>query len=164
MKNNILILHLIFATITLFSCKSSKDLKPKESPITFTEIKTGENSNYLAFTTFEIRNFNELTAVWVNLFANYDRKPPIPSFDFENKMLIAVALGERNNGSYSIKIESVLETKNRVIIIAEENKPGSTCNSPTVMVYPFQLIEIPKTDKEITFTKTLKVNECGKGF
>jgi len=166
MKNKTLMSFLIIAmaTTVFSSCKSNKETVVKGSSISFIEIKTGQNSGYSKFTTIEIHNVKELSEVWVNLFAKYDRKPPIPTIDFEKKMLIAVALGERNNGSYSIKIESILETKNGITVITEENKPGNTCNSTSVMVYPFQLIEISKTTNPITFTKIIKTNECGKEF
>jgi hypothetical protein len=163
MIKNSLILPLFFTAI-LFSCKSSKEIKLKVTEINFTEIETGKNSNYTAFTTEEIHSIKELSAVWLNLFAKYDRKPPIPIIDFENKMLIAIALGKRNSGSYSIQVKSILETKNGININASENKPGASCNTSSVMVYPFQLIEIPRTAKKITCTKTVEVNECDKGF
>ncbi len=166
MKCKTLIFSLIFllGTIVLSSCKSGKEATPTGTAIKFSEIKTGTNSSYSEFTTFEIHNFQELAEVWSNFFTKYDRKPPIPKIDFENKMLIAAALGERNSGGYSIKIKSVLETNQTMIVVTEETKPGNTCNSATVMVYPFQLVEISKTGKPITFTKTVKVNECEKGF
>lgn len=163
MIKNSFILSLFFTAI-LFSCKSSKEIKLKVSPIVFSEIQTGKNSNYSEFTTKEILNIKELSDVWVNLFAKYDRKPPIPLIDFENKMLIALALGERNSGGYSIQVNSILETKNNININVSENKPGSTCMTSSVMVYPFQLIEIPRTAKRITFTKTVNINECDKDF
>ena len=162
MKKLILISTLVLNAILQFSCSSTKNVSSPTSTINFTEIKSGENSDYTEFTTVEIRSFKELTAVWVRLFSKYDRKPPLPNIDYENNMLIAVILGERNNGGYSIKTKSILETKRNISITTEEEKPGNTCLTNSVMTYPFQLIEIPKTDKEITFTKTVKVNECGK--
>ena len=163
MVRNLLILSLCF-TAFLFSCKSSKEIKSKATPIIFTEIKTGKNSNYTEYTTEEIHNTKDLSDVWVNLFAKYDRKPPIPIIDFENKMLIAIALGKRNSGSYSIQVNSILETKNGININVSEKQPGSSCITSSVMVYPFQLIEIARTTKKITFIKTVEVNECEKGF
>lgn len=166
MKNNLLVFSLILmlATACFPSCKSSEGTTPKGTPVGFTEIKTGNNSSYSQFETLTINKHEELISAWSNFFMKYDRKPPIPSIDFESKTLIAVALGERNNGGYAIKIKSISETNTSISVVTEEVKPGSTCNSTTSMVYPFQLVEILKTDKSITFTKTVKVNECGKNF
>ena len=154
----------LFLTSTLFSCKSSKENKSKATPIVFSEIQTGKNSSYTKYTTKEIVNIKELSAVWINLFTKYDRKPPVPTIDFDNKMLVVIALGERNTGGYSIQVNSILETKNEIKINVSENKPGPTCLTSSVMVYPFQLIEIPKTAKKITFTKAVDIHECDKGF
>jgi hypothetical protein len=162
MKTNIFLICLLFNLSIFSSCKNSKELNSKGKTINFTAIKSGENSNYTQFTTIEINNFKELSNVWGNFFAKYDRKPPIPSIDFEKNRLIAVALGERNSGSYSIQVISILETKNNINIVIKENKPGPSCTTSSVMVYPFQLIEIPQPSKPITYTKTVKVNECGK--
>ena len=156
-------LILVLSTITLLSCKSSEP-QSKGTSISFTEIKSGNNSGSLVYKTLIINNREELIAAWSIFFVKYDRKPPIPNIDFENKTLIAAFLGERNSGGYSIKIKSILETKKLITIITEENRPGKTCLSSAVMIYPFQLIEMPKTEKEILFSKTVKTNECGKGF
>lgn len=161
MKIKIILLTLIL--FALFSCKSG-EIKSKGTPVAFNEIKTGENSAYSKFTTLEIHSFKELSASWTKLFAKYDRKPPIPTIDYEKNMLLVVALGERSNAGYAIKVKSIMESKNELSVITEETKPGNTCNSAMVMAYPFQLIEIPKTEKPIKFRMTVKINECGKGF
>jgi hypothetical protein len=164
MKKNIFILSILLPLAIFSSCTSSQNLNEKGNAINFTAIKRGGNSNYTKFTTVEIHNFKELGEVWGNFYAKYDRKPPIPTIDFEKNMLIAVALGERNAGSYSIQVKSILETKTNITIVVEENKPGASCTTASVMVYPFQLIEITQQNKPITYAKTLKVNDCNKGM
>ena len=160
MKTNASIFCLFF-TLTIFSsCKSSKELSSKDNRIEFTEIKSGLNCNYNSFTTIEIYDSKKLNTVWANLFAKYDRKPPIPTIDFEKNMLIAIALGERNSGSYSLQVESIIENKNNIKVIIDENKPGPSCITPSVMIYPFQLIKISLPKKPITYVKVLKIKDC----
>ncbi len=161
--NKLTIISILLLFFAFESCKSTKVVDNRTS-VSFNEIGSGANSNYTEFTTIEIRTFEELSKVWVNFYAKYDRKPPIPNIDFDKSMLLAVALGEKSNGSYSVKIISVLEMKKNIAVTTEENKPGSSCNSTSMMVYPFHLVEIPTTKKPFLFEKSIKVNECGKGY
>lgn len=162
MKKTILILTLIITAFLQFSCQNSKNVNTTLTPVNYSEIKAGNNSDYNEFTSIKITSTKELTVVWNRFYSKYDRKPPVPNIDFETEMLIAVALGERNSGGFTIHITKVLESDKVIFITAEETKPGNSCASPSVMIYPFQLILVPKSDKEITYTKTVKINECGK--
>jgi len=153
----------LLLTTMLFSCKNSEPIA-KEERIPFTAIKSGNNSSSEVYKTMVINNQEELIEAWSLFFVKFNRKPPIPNIDFTSKTLVAVFLGERNNGGYSIKIKSVIKTNDKIAIVTEETKPGSSCMSTSVMVYPFQLIEIPKTNKPFAFTKTITINDCDKDF
>ena len=153
----------LLVTASLFSCKNSEPIA-KEEPVPFTTIKSGNNSESEVYKTMVINNREELTEAWSLFFVKFNRKPPIPNIDFTSKTLVAAFLGERNNGGYSIKIKSVIKTNDKTTIVTEETKPGSNCMSTSVMVYPFHLIEIPKTNKPFVFTKTITINDCDKDF
>tara|TARA_B100000809_G_scaffold266057_1_gene327129 strand:+ start:10005 stop:10514 length:510 start_codon:yes stop_codon:yes gene_type:complete len=165
---------LAFILITLlFSCKASKQEKKTEelnvktveareevSAVAFTEVKSGENSDYKKAQNLIITTQEEMDLNWSKMFGKYPRKPPIPMVDFETKQLLLVAMGEQATGGYTIKVSSIEKTTKGILVTIEDAKPGKACNNTSALIYPFQLIEMPKTEKEITFARVSKINAC----
>jgi len=156
----------------LFSCKANEKQKlvetqqkgekalKKTSEILFTEIKIGENSDFLNSENLIITSQKEMDLTWMRMFGKYPKKPPIPMIDFETKQLLLVAMGEKPNGGYSIKVNSIIKTKKGILVTIEDTKPGKTCNNTSALIYPFQLIEMPKTEQDLTFVRVSKINTC----
>ena len=151
----------------LFSCNVCKKGKTAEvqnkeqtNTIEFIEVKAGEDSNYKKAENLTITTQQEMDLAWGKMFAAYDRKPPIPTVDFETKQLLLATMGEQASGSYSIKVKSIVKTPKGMVVTIEDAKPGKTCNTTSALTYPFQLIEMPKTDQKISYVRVAKVNEC----
>lgn len=164
------LLAIVLITL-LFSCKASeketlvgaqgKSSEAVESnTIDFTEIKSGENSDYKKAQNIVITTQLEMDLAWGKMFGKYPRKPPIPMIDFETKQLLLVTMGEQPNGGYSIKVKAMLKTPKGILVTLEDSKPGKTCNTTSALIYPFQLVEIPKSEEKLSFTRVSKVNEC----
>ncbi|MEM4605608.1 MAG: protease complex subunit PrcB family protein [Candidatus Pacearchaeota archaeon] len=85
------------------------------------------------------------------------------TFDFDKSSLVVVFAGEKPTGGYSIEIKKIIEKKDRLVIYAEEKKPGAGCFLTQAISYPFDVARIEKT----SFSKVeLVVNEnvysCGE--
>lgn len=98
-----------------------------------------------------IKEPTELQAIYLKI--NMTRRPgfPIPEVDFDKEMIIALYMGEKNSGGYSITIDSVEETKNELIINVKESEPGQIAT--TVICQPFCIVKMPTTKKEVVFKK-----------
>lgn len=155
----------------LFSCKvcekgkaaeaqNNEMMKEKTDVIVFSEIKSGENSNYKKAQNTIISTQQEMDLAWGEMFAAYDRKPPMPMMDFEKNQFLLVTMGEQPNGGYSIKVNSIVKSPKGMVVTIEDAKPGKTCNNTSALVYPFQLIEMPKTAEKLSYLRVSKVNEC----
>ena len=96
----------------------------------------------------------------MKMFGKYPRKPPIPMVDFETKQLLLVTMGEQANGGYTIKVSTIEKSIKGILVTIEDAKPGKACDNTSAITYPFQLIEMPKTEKEITFARVSKINTC----
>ncbi|MBL4594663.1 MAG: protease complex subunit PrcB family protein [Flavobacteriales bacterium] len=156
---------LLSAILFLISCKSNEATTPVETApksISFNQLNAGTNGRFEANEYQVISNEQEFKKVWDLAFANFMDKEPFPSVSFETQLVLLVAMGERNSGGYNISIKSIDETKTNVVVTVEESKPGSTCITTTVMAYPYQIVTIDKSKKEVTFKKTEKVIECEK--
>lgn len=164
------LLAIVLITL-LFSCKSSKQEKIAEElqeinleaikeAFDFTEVKTGENSDYKKTQNIIIRTEEEMDLNWSRMFGKYPRKPPIPMIDFKKKQLLLVAAGEQPNGGYTIKVSAIEKSTKGILVTIENAKPEKSCNNTSVLTYPFQLIEMTKTEKEITFARVSKIKAC----
>ena len=148
--------------VSFCSCKTQRQATSSAKKIEFNVVNNNTNSSYKTAQEIKINSVDELNVVWVELFNKYDRKPPIPAFDFEKQMLIAVTAGEKTNGGSTIKVGSVVETSKSVIITIEEGKPGEGCMTTSVMSYPFELIELEKVDKEVVFKRVSTTYDCNQ--
>ena len=167
------LLAIVLITL-LFSCKASEKetligekgkeqvevLLEKTNPIEFTEIKSGQNSDYKKAQNLIITTQEEMDSAWMKMFGKYPRKPPIPMVDFETKQLLLVTMGEQANGGYTIKVSTIEKSIKGILVTIEDAKPGKDCDNTSAITYTFQLIEMPKTEKEITFARVSKINTC----
>lgn len=162
--------------IMLFSCKSTentnknaptndiKEIIGKKISITSTELSTGTNSAFVTKTNQTILDKEEFKKVWDIAFANFMNKKSLPEIDFENKMVLLVAMGEHNSGGYTIKINKIEEFDENIVVTIGEKKPGKTCMTTSVMTYPYQIVSLKKSEKEVIFKTIEKVYECSKEF
>ena len=148
--------------VSFCSCKTQEKATTSAKKIEFNVIKNNSNSSYKTAKEIKINSTDELNIVWAELFNKYDRKPPIPIFDFEKSMLIAVTAGEKTNGGFKIKVASIIETSKSTVITIAESKPGEGCMTTSVMSYPFELIELQKIEKDITFKRVSTTYDCDK--
>lgn len=152
----------ILIFLTLFSCRSTKKTMEVNYPknIEFLELTKSENSGFLTKKQQIITETNEYNEVWGELFSNYMKKPPIPTINFEAKMVILIAMGEKTNGGYSTRVKSITENEDEISILIEEKIPAKNCMTTSVMVYPSQLIEMPTTSKKIIFKVEETIYSC----
>lgn len=151
----------------LFSCKTSEKgktvkevVKEKAETITFKEIASGENAKYKKVKTIIITTQQEMDLAWVKMFNAHSRKPPIPMIDFETNQLLLVTMGEQVSGGHSIKVNSIVKAAEGLVVTIENTKPGESCNTTSALIYPFQLVEMPKTEAVLSYVRISKINKC----
>lgn len=164
-KKATLLISYIFTITVLISCKSSKEIvkdevKKKYSPVTFVELDSGTNSGFSEQGNQIIKSQNEYNTAWEKAYSNLFNKPKPKQVDFETSQLILVAMGEQNSGGHNLKISSAEENNSNIIITIHESKPGNSCITTSVMTYPYQIVSIKKSDKEIIFKTEVKVFDC----
>ena len=77
----------------------------------------------------------------------------IPEIDFSNNTIIAVDLGVRNTGGYSIEITKVVETDSKVIVSVKESRPSHNAMVTQSFTQPYHVIKIRKITKPIVFKR-----------
>lgn len=74
----------------------------------------------------------------------------VPEIDFSKQRVIAVFLGQRSTGGYSIKIKNVNERDNKIYVEVEKINPKPGENATMAITNPYIIAKINST-KEIVF-------------
>jgi PrcB C-terminal len=118
--------------------------------VNFRTIARGANSGYPTASHLVIDNSEAWADVWQQHTSDFIPPPPVPNVDFTDNQVVAVFMGEKRTGGYSVEILSV-ETKSSekenlaslVITVAyRQPKPGEIV--PEVITHPYQIITIPQ--------------------
>lgn len=157
---------LLFITLSvLLSCKSTEVPTQNEyKPISviFSELNSGTNGDFPEKTSKVITDQGTYNGIWGQAFANFSNQQRPSKIDFENKMVVLVASGIQRSGGHTIKIKSVEESKNNITINVDVSKPGESCMTSSVITFPYQIIELKKSTKEVTFNIIDKIYQCEK--
>ena len=78
-------------------------------------------------------------------------KLEIPLINFEQETVVALFLGEKTSGGYSISVEQIMNINDKVIVTYKIGFPKKGEMVTTVMTQPYCIIKMPKTLKEVEF-------------
>lgn len=149
----------ILFSIIIISCSSTQETTSTKE-ISYKTIKAFSDSGFETPVTKVITSKSEFTKVWKQAMAHFGEAPEMPTIDFEKNQVLLIALGVKNNGGYKLQMDKVVENKNSIVVNYFENKPETNCVTTQAIVFPYELIEIPKNSKKIEFVKTEKVVDC----
>jgi hypothetical protein len=118
--------------------------------VNFRTIARGANSGYPTASQMVIDNSEAWADVWQQHTSDFIPPPPVPDVDFIDYQVVAVFMGEKRTGGYSMEILTV-ETKSSeiddltslVITVAyRQPKPGEIVQE--VITHPYHIITIPQ--------------------
>lgn len=132
----------------LIGCANTKQVKEPQK-VTFETLLEGSHGGYRDGEFIIINNNKDLKRIYTQI--NKIRKPgfPIPKIDFNKELVIALFLGEKPSGGYSIYVSSIEETKNEFHVFIKESTPEGMV--ATVMTQPFYFCKISRIEKKIIF-------------
>jgi hypothetical protein len=91
----------------------------------------------------------EFAAIWKA--HNYDK--PAPAVDFAREMVVAVFMGSRPTGGFSVEIVSATERDGQIVVSYRERMPSSDAITAQVLTSPYHIAAIGKSDKPVRFVK-----------
>ena len=107
-----------------------------------------------------IRDQADFQAFWNNLHGHIDPTPAIPDVDFESEMVIAVVLGQRSSGGFSVAVDAIVRSGNSVGVRVKEEAPGANCVTPAVISSPFHVVKLERVTSEFSFVDEREVTTC----
>lgn len=118
--------------------------------VNFRTIARGANSGYERASQMVIDNPEEWADIWQQHASSNIPSPPVPDVDFTDHQVVAVFMGEKRSGGYSVEILTV-ENKNSekddqtsLVITVAYHQPKSGEIVQEVITHPYHIITIPQ--------------------
>lgn len=139
-------LYLIPLVFLIFACNCKKNTIQNKmaEPLMFRTLLASQYQGRDAQSNVVIKNQQDLDLLFKSVGSE-----DFPKVDFKKHQVVALFLGSRNTGGYSISVERVEEDGDRIIVYGKvENPDGGMVT--TALTNPFVIAEI-NSKKEIIF-------------
>jgi hypothetical protein len=75
-------------------------------------------------------------------------------------MVVVAALGQRNSGGYTIRVDSALTTIDGLTVWITTTDPGSHCLTTAALTQPVDIASLPRIDGAVRFVDVHSVVDC----
>lgn len=147
----------ITLTIIAFSCSSQGD---EETAVSFEVIHGGTYCSVTEKKDVHVTNKEDFTRLMDEVYMNLDQRPIIPDVDFTKNDVVAVFMGAKNTGGYTINFDKVIKRKDDITCYIFETSPGKNCSTTMNVSYPYELVKIPKLNKKVKFVYKQRTKDC----
>ncbi len=113
------------------------------SVVTFVPVGRGSYGGVSDRRFIVVKDENEWKELWGEINGNVLPLPPLPDIDFSRHALAAVFQGLKRSGGYSISVEAIIETGDRVTVSVRERSRGPRTLSPWPFRAPGRLWRFP---------------------
>lgn len=93
-------------------------------------------------------------------FWNLFDQGPAPSLDFTRESAIAVFLGERPTGGYSIHVDAVTRRGDELLVEVVLQAPGPECITTQAFTQPYEMVSIPTGPLRASFSTRQVLIPC----
>ena len=132
----------------------------EEEEVEFSTVCIGCSSGHISPAYYVIQDTETWTGVW-NQHVQFMVFPlPPPVMNFSKYTVIAVFMGEVGTGGYGIEVYDIVDAGSSIIVKVEKTEPGPRCIVTQALTQPYHIVQIAKTDKEVSFETTTRIIEC----
>lgn len=111
-------------------------------------LSRGDDSRLVEARRFLIRDRQAFTAVWA---AHAGHDAPLPTVDFESRMVAAVFAGERPTPGYAIEVTGTKREGDTLVVIVEERAPDPSRVAAQIVISPYHIATLPRDDGPVQF-------------
>jgi hypothetical protein len=151
---------IIFSAFLLslaFSCSNQGD---EESNVPFEVVLESSFSSVSDKRQVAIKNNEDYQKLMSEVYKDLDQMPRFPDADFTKNSIIAVFMGPKSSGGYSVSIDKIKESSGKITVYTIETAPGKNCVVTQAETRPYIIVRIPKIDKEVKFKTKETVKDC----
>lgn len=136
--------------------------------IPFTRLHSGAHSGFTRLSEFVIRDQDEFARRWRGVQQGAP-DAALPTMDFEKSTVVFVAMGSRNTGGYSVRIDSITSgtsaaksgaTATHYTVFYTTTSPGARCMSLQELTSPLDVISFEATTGDVKFKKSNVKSGC----
>jgi len=98
-----------------------------------------------------IRDADAWKSLWGQVGRIRKPAPAPPEVDFSKQVALAVFMGQRNSGGYSIRITSVRDTDQEVVVQVKRTSPPPGAMVTMALTQPYDIVTIARSGKPIKF-------------
>lgn len=110
--------------------------------------------------TVTVFNQEDLTALWNEIYAAVEPRPPVPSVDFATNAVVGYFTGIQASGGYSVEVASIQKAGTTTQIIFKQTNPGQDCMASSVITKPYILISVPNDGAQFNVQVTQETRSC----
>lgn len=107
-----------------------------------------------------VRSEDDYAAFWKAMHGRRSPTPARPAVDFSSETVVAVMMGLRPSGGYTIEIKDLTSTSSTIRAEVALTVPGKSCPLPYVLTSPFHIIKVNAVTSEFTFEDTQQTRTC----
>ncbi len=97
-----------------------------------------------------VRNRDDWRTLWHEMNGEDSKTPRV---DFEQQLVVGVFLGEKPVAGYTVSLLPAKEENGQIVVRYVVTEPAADQQAAAVIVHPYHLITIPKTNLKIIFVK-----------
>jgi len=146
-------LHRVFLAalaLSLVGClDSGSDVS---SDVAFETVDHSGISGIVIARSVAVRDNASWLALWAQHIGNHPPSPA-PTVDFNKSMVLAVFLGDRPNGCYSVTITRVFLSSSGLTVAYHEGTPPPNVSCTQAFIQPTHIVSVPASDALVQFVK-----------
>ena len=119
-----------------------------------------EQGGYNTRQRLVVRTEEEWQDVWAGLYPNDLSRPPRPSVDFAEEMVIVAAMGTQASNGYAIHIDGVRDLNGDIWVFVREVSPSLTCDRTPIATRPAAAVRVDRRDGGATFVERGETTVC----
>lgn len=125
----------------------------------FVRLYSAQNSGYRLGNETAIRDQAGWTAAWSTIHGGTPGEPA-PSVDFTRDMVLLIALGERNSGGYTVRVDGVTPAGRGAVVRYTITEPGEGCMTTQALTAPVVAVRAPRVAGEVRFEPRTVRERC----
>jgi hypothetical protein len=112
-------------------------------------LAKGQNSGMSLPKYLVIKNPSQ----WQTLWRVHSGRPGLspPAVDFSKSMIIAVFMGEKHTGGYSVDIKGIKQADKRMWVDVSLHAPAKDKMVTMALTQPFIMVSVPRFEGEVMF-------------
>ncbi len=153
-----IIITALFFAVLISGCVQAPKSVEKEIP--FETIEKGEYSHYSenhagnkSSGYFVLNDKESWEKFYVDLRGSPTIDLAVPPVDFSASTVIAVVMGQKSTGGYSIEITKIVEGGTNLLAYVNETSPGRGALVTEALTQPYHIVKTQKITKPVEFQK-----------